>query len=70
MAGAVACHSPTRSRIGEFHLAEMGAGHIIHSEDFPYVVRDNVSEFLEQADLTEDERSAIAYRNAEKLVRI
>jgi uncharacterized protein len=53
-----------------FHLAEMGAGRMIHSEDFPYVVRDNVSEFLEQADLTEDERSAIAYRNAEKLMRI
>lgn len=53
-----------------FFLAEVGAHRIIHSEDFPYVVRDNVSEFLEQADLTDGERSAIAYRNAEKLMRI
>ena len=30
---------------------------------------DNVSEFLEQADLT-DERNEIAYQNAEKLMRI
>lgn len=54
----------------KFFLAEVGAERIIHSEDFPYVVRDNVSEFLEQADLTDDERDAIAYQNAEKLMRI
>ncbi len=54
----------------KFFVAEVGAERIIHSEDFPYVVRDNVSEFLEDADLTDDERSAIAYRNAEKLMRI
>jgi uncharacterized protein len=54
----------------KFFLAEVGAERIIHSEDFPYVVRDNVSAFLEQADLTDDERSAIAYRNAEKAMRI
>lgn len=54
----------------KFFLAEVGAERIIHSEDFPYVVRDNVSDFLEQADLTDDERSAIAYQNAEKLMLI
>jgi uncharacterized protein len=53
-----------------FFLAEVGAERIIHSEDFPYVIRDNVSEFLEKADLSDDERSAIAYRNAEKVMRI
>ena len=26
-------------------VAELGAGRIIYSEDFPYVVRDNVTEF-------------------------
>ena len=51
-------------------LAEIGADRIIHSEDFPYVVRDNVSDFLEQADLTDDERNAIAHRNAENVMRI
>jgi predicted TIM-barrel fold metal-dependent hydrolase len=54
----------------KFILAEIGAGRIIHSEDFPYVVRDNVSDFLEHADLTDDERHAIAHRNAETVMRI
>jgi predicted TIM-barrel fold metal-dependent hydrolase len=54
----------------KFFLAEVGSERIIHSEDFPYVVRDNVKEFLEQADLTDDERNAIAHGNAEKLMRI
>lgn len=53
-----------------FFVAEIGAERIIHSEDFPYVVRDNVSEFLQEAALSDDERSAIAYRNAEKVMRI
>lgn len=51
-------------------LAELGAERIIHSEDFPYAVRDNVRTFLEQADLTDVQRNAIAHRNAEDLLRI
>ncbi len=54
----------------KFYLAEVGVERIIHSEDFPYVVRDNVSEFLEQADLADDERRAIGHGNAERLMRI
>ena len=54
----------------KFFLAEVGAERIIHSEDFPYVVHDNVSEFLVQADLTDDERNAIAHGNAENVMRI
>ena len=54
----------------KFVLAEIGAERIIHSEDFPYVIRDNVSDFLERADLTDDERHAIAHRNAENVMRI
>jgi uncharacterized protein len=53
-----------------FFIAELGADRIVHSEDFPYVVRDNVSTFLAEADLTDDERTAIAHRNAEKMMRI
>jgi uncharacterized protein len=53
-----------------FVVAELGADRIIHSEDFPYVVRDNVSTFLEQSDLTDDQRQAIAHGNAERLMRI
>ena len=54
----------------KFILAEIGAERIIYSEDFPYVVRDNVSDFLEQAELTDDQRDAIAHRNAENVMRI
>ncbi len=53
-----------------FIVAEIGAGRIIYSEDFPYVVRENVTEFLEQADLTDDQRNAIAHGNAESIMPI
>ncbi|RDH78063.1 amidohydrolase [Mycolicibacterium moriokaense] len=49
---------------------EVGAERIIYSEDFPYVVRDNVSDFLVQADLDDDEREAIGHGNAESLMRL
>ena len=53
-----------------FILSQVGAERIIHSEDFPYVVRDNVSDFLDEAELTAEQRTAIAHRNAENLMRI
>lgn len=53
-----------------FMAAELGADRIIHSEDFPYVVRDDVSTFLEQAGLSEADTNAIAHANAEALLRI
>ena len=51
-------------------VAEIGADRIIHSEDFPYLIRDNVARFLEEADLTDDQRTAIAHGNAEKVMRL
>jgi uncharacterized protein len=54
----------------EFILAAVGAERIIHSEDFPYVIRDNVSTFLEEAGITDEQRNAIAHGNAEKVMRI
>ena len=54
----------------QFILAEIGAERIIYSEDFPYIIRDNVSDFLEQAELTDEQRTAIAHRNAENVMRI
>lgn len=53
-----------------FIVAEIGADRIIHSEDFPYVIRDNVTDFLQQADLTDDQRNAIAHGNAENVMRL
>lgn len=53
-----------------FMMAEVGAERIIYSEDFPYVVRDDVSTFLERAGLSEIDTHAIAHTNAEALLRI
>lgn len=53
-----------------FVVDAIGADRIIHSEDFPYVVRDNVSSFLEEAALTDEQRHAIGHGNAEALLRI
>jgi predicted TIM-barrel fold metal-dependent hydrolase len=53
-----------------YMVAELGAERIIHSEDFPYIVRDNVADFLIGADLTETQRNAIAHGNAEAVLRM
>jgi uncharacterized protein len=53
-----------------FIIAEIGAERLIYSEDFPYIVRDNVSEFLEEAKLTDDQRNAIAHGNAENIMKL
>lgn len=53
-----------------YMLNEIGAERIIHSEDFPYLVRDDVATFLTEAALTEEQRNAIAHGNAERLMRI
>ncbi|GAW98456.1 amidohydrolase family protein [Secundilactobacillus mixtipabuli] len=52
-------------------LTEMGADHIMWSEDFPYVQAGSTTrEFLEQADVTEEQREAIAHGTAEKLFNL
>jgi predicted TIM-barrel fold metal-dependent hydrolase len=53
-----------------YMVAEIGADRIVYSEDFPYVVRDNVTKFLEQAHLSDEQRNTIAHGNAESLLRI
>ncbi len=52
-------------------LTEMGADHIMWSEDFPYVQSGKtVREFLEQAEVTDEQREAIAHGTAEKLFNL
>ena len=53
-----------------YMTAELGADRIIYSEDFPYIVRDDVSTFLEAAGLSDADTNAIAHANAEALLRI
>ncbi|MDV3128818.1 amidohydrolase family protein [Mycobacterium sp. 21AC1] len=54
----------------KYVLAEVDTARILYSEDYPYVQSDSVSQFLDLADLTPDQRAAIAHRNAESLLRI
>lgn len=51
-------------------VAELGADRIIYSEDFPYVKRDNVTEFLTGAGLSDNQMHAIAHHNVEALLHI
>jgi predicted TIM-barrel fold metal-dependent hydrolase len=51
-------------------VAELGAERIIYSEDYPYVKRDNVAEFLTSSDLSDQQTHAIGHGNAEALLRI
>lgn len=53
-----------------FMTAELGAERIIYSEDFPYIVRDDVTTFLQQAGLSAADTHAIAHTNAEALLRL
>ena len=48
----------------------MGADHIIYSMDYPYIQPDNFSSFLENSELSEEEKELIAYKNAERLFGI
>jgi uncharacterized protein len=51
-------------------VAELGAERIIYSEDFPYVKRDNVTGFLTDSGLSDQQMHAIAHANVEALLRI
>lgn len=50
---------------------EMGADHMMYAEDYPYVKReDQLGKFIENADLTDDEREKMAHGTAEKLFNL
>lgn len=52
-------------------LTEMGADHVMWSEDFPYVQSGNETrQFLEQADITAAQREAIAHGTAETVFNL
>ncbi len=51
-------------------VAELGAERIIYSEDFPYVQREDVTEFLTSSRLSDHQMHAIAHGNVEELLRI
>lgn len=50
---------------------EMGTDHMMYSEDYPYVKRENdVRKFITEADLTNPEKEAFAHGTAEKLFKL
>lgn len=52
-------------------LTEMGADHLMYSEDFPYIERkENVQGFMTKADLSEKDREQFAHGTAEKLFKL
>ncbi len=50
-----------------FCMDVIGADRIIHSVDYPFILNDEASSFIENAPITENEKELIAYKNAERL---
>ncbi len=51
-------------------LETFGADHITWGEDYPYRKKETIRSFLENFNLTEEEKEKIAHGNVEKLLRI
>jgi uncharacterized protein len=54
----------------EHAVAALGADRIVWSEDYPYVQRHSVREFLTSSALSDDDKQAIGHRNIEKLLNL
>lgn len=51
-------------------LETFGADHITWGEDYPYRRKDDIRRFLENFDLSEEDKEKIAHGNAERLLHI
>lgn len=54
----------------EFVHKVVGADRIIYAIDYPYLTMTGARRFLEELDISQDDKEKIAYRNAEKLFRL
>ena len=54
----------------EYMVKVMGADHVLYAIDYPYMVPENVTEFLAGSNLTEEAKELIAHKNAEQLLHI
>lgn len=54
----------------DYFVKLFGAEHIIWSEDYPYIQNEPLRFFLDKADLTADQKYAIARGNAEKIFKL
>ena len=53
-----------------FCLDTFGPDHITWGEDYPYRKKENIRTFLENFDISEEDKEKIAHKNAEKLLHI
>jgi predicted TIM-barrel fold metal-dependent hydrolase len=54
----------------QFVISEVGADRIIYSGDYPFLIDKNTKGFLETASISKEDKEKIAYRNAEKLLKL
>lgn len=54
----------------DYFVKLFGAEHIIWSEDYPYIQNEPLRFFLDKADLTADQKYAIARGNAEQIFKL
>ena len=54
----------------EYLVKLMGADHILYAVDYPYMKPENVYEFLDNANLTQEQKELIAHGNAERLLHL
>ena len=53
-----------------FCIDTVGADRILYAVDYPFIKNDDAATFLEQADLPEEAKEAIAHGNAERLLQL
>ncbi len=51
-------------------ISEMGADHVLWAHDFPYVKRRDIKDFLLGLPISREEKEKIAFKNAEKLLKL
>ncbi|MEM5310809.1 amidohydrolase family protein [Paraburkholderia sp. JHI869] len=54
----------------EFVHKVVGADRIIYAIDYPYLTMTGARTFLEQLNISQEDKEKIAYRNAEDLLRL
>ena len=54
----------------EYLVKLMGAEHILYSVDYPYMQPDNVYEFIDESNLTREQKELIAHGNAERILHL
>jgi Amidohydrolase len=53
-----------------FCIDTVGVNRILYSVDYPFISNDDAATFLEQADLPEEAKAAIAHGNTERLLKL